>query len=985
MAAALLISAFGGIAPAKATSSTCPTTYCILDNGILHFGSGGHNNTTYTPNQNSVNSIGLFNQPFYKSANGKWYKLTYSSYPLDMAIGSGTGGPNWTGNTVVDLSSTGGMTSQVIDYSGFIVTSNSGDSTWSKGYGVITVTGQFVINGQEVEVKHVYELGETASFVKATSTVKNISQSSSAINNIHIWVGTRDDYVGTSDQPKKRRGNLNATTGDFEVLTNATDEAKALEITTSNEGALFYSTTAGTNMSYNSCCSFEDAYNQNPSTSVGNTPDIISHIETDYYDGSYAAMLSYGNLAHNAQTQIVWFYAAGAVADLAAVARSVAAAAAPALPQVARNNEGVVVTWEAPQASDPITNYSIRYRSLTAGETWTVITRSPASTSRTETVTALDNTLRYEFQVSAHTTDNASPPVTTQGAWSQSSIAEILGSPYAPTNASAVGGNASAVISFTNSGTIGIETATVTNYEYWIGDPETWTALSPADTSTPITIPGLSNGRNYTIHIRAVNAYGAGPSTRITNVRTLPAFTDSILSTLIDSTTAYTDSVTATDGVTYSISSGSIPTGLTFNTSTGHFSGTPSANGSFTFTITATNSAGSVSNTYTLASAGSSAPAADPAPEPIVVPSPTYILVPTYSCIEGSACSVFIRANNADSYELASPLPVGLNFNSRTGEVSGIPSLPGNYSVTVIARNVGGGTSATFPFNVSAKPLPPVPSLDSIKPPEDKVGSLYVTVDGVSVSATISPNGTSDGIEVKSPGWSLSISATRPDGKAASLNAQNQLVIKEGEGIYVAGQGFKATSEIKIFIFSLPILIGTTSTISNGSFAALFPIEGNLEEGLHTIQVNGISAGNQLRSASIPVIYEKNKIFIDTSPSETSTSLNNSSESIPVLSKVTQLVIPFAFNKYTLATPQKTIIKSLALKPSSTIQVIGYAQPSSKQADIAISLDRALEVKMAVAKLISKVNFRVLGSGSRNNKLCAAYKNKCVVVTIRQG
>lgn len=977
----LLISLFVTVEPAQATVTACPTTYCVLDNGILHFGSGnGSSHTTYTPYENSVNEVGLFNQPYYKSANGNWYKLTYSSYPLDMAIGSGTGGSNWTGNTVEDLSQSSanpnGMTNQVIDYSAYHVTSNSGDGTWSKGYGVITVTGDFVINGQEVEVKHIYELGQTSSFVKATTTVKNITTAHAAINNIHIWVGTRDDYVGSSDRPKKRRGNLNATTGDFEVLTNASDQAKALEITTANEGALFYSTTAGTDMSYNSCCSFSSAYDQNPATSVGRGTDPIPHIETDYYDGSYAAMLSYGNLAYNASTQIVWFYAAGAIADLAAVARSVATAAAPAVPQVTRNDQGVVVTWEAPSTSDPITNYSIRYRSLTPGETWTVINRSPASTVRVETITALNNTLRYEFQVSAWTTDTASPPVTTQGDWSQSSLADILGSPYAPTSATATGGNQSAVITFTDAATNGTETATVTNYEYWIGDPETWTALSPIDTSSPITIPGLQNGRNYTIQIRAVNAWGPGPSTTITNVRTLPVFSDSVLDTLIDTGTAYTDSVTATDGVTYSISSGFIPTGLSFNSTTGRFSGTPNTSGSYTFTITATNSAGTVSQTYTLATADATGPA--PKPEPVVIPGPSYTAVPTYTATEGSKTTFTISANRADYYELASALPPGMTFDSKSGVFSGTPTVPGNYLLTVIARNEGGGTSATFPFIVGAKPLPPIPSLDAITKAEALSGSPYVTLNGVQIAATILPNSTTNGMEVKAAGWSLSISATQADGKAAALNSSNQLLIKEGQGVYIAGEGFKPQSEVRLYIFSTPVLLGTTTTTSSGSFAALFPISVALEEGLHTLQINGMSSLNELRSASLPVLYEKAKPVTPTPP-------DNGGTTTPVTSKITQLVIPFAFNTYAVGASQKSIIRSLALNSGASVRVIGYAQPSSKQADIAISLDRALEVKFAIAKLIKKANYKVLGSGPKNNKLCAPYKNKCVVVTITQG
>ncbi|WP_369323942.1 putative Ig domain-containing protein, partial [Xanthomonas perforans] len=48
------------------------------------------------------------------------------------------------------------------------------------------------------------------------------------------------------------------------------------------------------------------------------------------------------------------------------------------------------------------------------------------------------------------------------------------------------------------------------------------------------------------------------------------------------------------------MSSGSLPNGLTLNPTTGVISGTPTADGSFTFAVAATNVAGLDSKTYTV-------------------------------------------------------------------------------------------------------------------------------------------------------------------------------------------------------------------------------------------------------------------------------------------------------------------------------------------------------------------------------------------------
>src|SRR5207253_10851845 len=54
--------------------------------------------------------------------------------------------------------------------------------------------------------------------------------------------------------------------------------------------------------------------------------------------------------------------------------------------------------------------------------------------------------------------------------------------------------------------------------------------------------------------------------------------------------TAYNQTVTASPSGTYTfgVTSGSLPTGLSLNTSTGQISGTPTATGTFNFRITAT-------------------------------------------------------------------------------------------------------------------------------------------------------------------------------------------------------------------------------------------------------------------------------------------------------------------------------------------------------------------------------------------------------------
>lgn len=62
--------------------------------------------------------------------------------------------------------------------------------------------------------------------------------------------------------------------------------------------------------------------------------------------------------------------------------------------------------------------------------------------------------------------------------------------------------------------------STITNYEYSTDGGTTWTASSPAVTTSPLSITGLTNGTTYQVSIRAVNAVGSG--TAATSVSATP-------------------------------------------------------------------------------------------------------------------------------------------------------------------------------------------------------------------------------------------------------------------------------------------------------------------------------------------------------------------------------------------------------------------------------------------------------------------------------
>jgi len=380
----LALSPLANLALDAVGSTGCTAPACVFANPSLRFGTG---------TETSVNNWGLFVQPWYYShiAN-TWYKLTFANYPLDTAVGTGTGGPNWSGNTVVDLY-TLTPTNAVTDYSQFVV--DSSDAAKTVGHGKIVAVRTFTISGQTVIINNTFSLGATDRFVKIITTATNADVNS--IVNMKVWVGTRDDYVGSTDSNIKTRGNLD--TGSFVAVTQNNQSSRAIMITNPTEGVLFYSETPGVMTAYALCCSFSNVYNTNPLSLAPATPNPT--------DGSYAAVLPIGSFDAGMSSNITWYYAAGAISSLASVATSVAV-----------DQQGAAAPSNTPTASITPTPTATRTFSDTTTRT---LTRTPTASQ-----TASQTPSQTDSQTASQTISNTPTASTTPSPVMPSFIHDLL-------------------------------------------------------------------------------------------------------------------------------------------------------------------------------------------------------------------------------------------------------------------------------------------------------------------------------------------------------------------------------------------------------------------------------------------------------------------------------------------------------------------------------------------------------------------------------
>jgi hypothetical protein len=234
------------------------------------------------------------------------------------------------------------------------------------------------------------------------------------------------------------------------------------------------------------------------------------------------------------------------------------------------------------------------------------------------------------------------------------------------------------------------------------GLPVTFTSTTPAictvSGTNGSTVTGVATG-TCTIAANQAGNSSYDPASQVTNNITVacPTVTISTTSPLPNGTvgTAYSQTLSASGGIitSWAISSGSLPGGLTLNTSTGVISGTPTASGTFTFSAKAINSCGnSATKSFT-----------------ITITCPT-VTINTTSLPNGAIGTAYSQTLSASggtitSWAIASgSLPGGLSLNTSTGVISGTPTTGGKYSFTVRATNGCGNTatqalSIRIPFN----------------------------------------------------------------------------------------------------------------------------------------------------------------------------------------------------------------------------------------------------------------------------------------------
>jgi len=262
--------------------------------------------------------------------------------------------------------------------------------------------------------------------------------------------------------------------------------------------------------------------------------------------------------------------------------------------------------------------------------------------------------------------------------------------------------------------------------------------------------------------------------------------------------TNYSVTLTATGGsgiYTWSITTGSLPAGLTLNASTGQITGQPATSGTASFTATVKDTTG----------ASASAPFTLTINPPLTITTTS----PLPQGTVGTNYSVTLTAtggSGAYTWSITSgTLPAGLSLASSTGIISGTPTIAVGASFTA---QVTDSNSVTASQQFSLTVVNPPPALQSLSPNSGYQGlSLQVAISGSytnfvqgTTTATFGPGTSVGGSKDGAPGPVIVTSPTTATaqvtiGPAATTGSQTVTITTGGEQVSLAN-GFTILAAI---------------------------------------------------------------------------------------------------------------------------------------------------------------------------------------------
>lgn len=167
------------------------------------------------------------------------------------------------------------------------------------------------------------------------------------------------------------------------------------------------------------------------------------------------------------------------------------------------------------------------------------------------------------------------------------------------------------------------------------------------------------------------------------------------------------------------------------------------------------------------------------------------------------------------------------------------------------------GTAGVKEIPDSPGVTPEQPGRPEITPIEKNAGQQpgreLTTVGGQPVQVTVEANDDHSGLIITGPGFRMVLTGLTASGGTPPIGSLGQLVFLENGMVSFTGSGFEPGTYAYVYLFSDPKLIGRVLVGADGTFSGTMAMPVGVHAGQHTLQVNGLTTTNEVRSVSMGV------------------------------------------------------------------------------------------------------------------------------------
>jgi hypothetical protein len=131
-------------------------------------------------------------------------------------------------------------------------------------------------------------------------------------------------------------------------------------------------------------------------------------------------------------------------------------------------------------------------------------------------------------------------------------------------------------------------------------------------------------------------------------------------------------------------------------------------------------------------------------------------------------------------------------------------------------------------------------------------GEAAILVDGEAVESTVARR--NDQLVIAAGDMSATISGVTADGAVSPLDNDGNIRLSDGDQIQVEASGFAPNSDVEVWLFSTPTLLGTVTVNSEGAASAKFALPAGAENGNHRVALNGKNVAGEDASFAVGIV-----------------------------------------------------------------------------------------------------------------------------------